>query len=331
MLVAVLAVLAGEAMADEDIESCRQIVKDADRLACYDRLVGGPHKPAADPIPAKSFDAAASESDRLSERMELEQKDKLGTFLFRPYRPVYVLPLRAISKVNETPTSPNPDNTVTEPLGYDDIESKFQLSFKTKVWQNIAGSPADLWFGYTQQSYWQVYNKSQSSPFRETDYEPEAFVTVPVDFGKPGFKLRYVNFGFTHQSNGRPDPLSRSWNRIYAAFGIESGNLVMQVRPWYRIRESAANDDNPDITDYVGRGELALVYRYGSQQFALIGRHSLKGGDANHGSLQFEWSFPLAGYLRAHVQAFTGYGESLIDYNHRQTTIGLGVSLAEWL
>jgi phospholipase A1 len=331
MLVMILAGFTAQAMAAEDIESCRQIVKDADRLACYDRLAGGPPKPVADPVPAKSMDVAAAQTDRLSERMELDQKDKLGTFLFRPYRPVYLLPFRAMSKANEFPTSPNPDNTVSQPLGLDDIEAKFQLSFKTKVWQNIAGSPADLWFGYTQQSYWQVYNKSESSPFRETDYEPEAFVTVPVDFGKPGFKLRYVNIGFTHQSNGRTNPLSRSWNRIYAAFGMETDNLVIQVRPWYRIREDAANDNNPDITDYMGRGELALLYRYGQQQFALVGRHSLKGGDANHGGLQLEWSFPLAGYLRAHVQAFTGYGESLIDYNHRQSTIGLGVSLAEWL
>ena len=325
-----LACANAQAGAVENLETCRALANDAERLACYDRVADRPAQPATDPIPAQS-DATTQIASRLSERMELDQKDKHGTFLFRPYRPVYVLPLRVMHGPNEWPASPNPENTVTQPLSLDTTEAKFQLSFKTKIWQNIFASPADLWFGYTQQSYWQVYNKSDSSPFRETDYEPEVFTTIPLNVGDEAFKLRYLNLGFVHQSNGRSNPMSRSWNRLYAGFGFQTPSFILQFRPWYRIPEKASNDDNPDISDYVGRAEVNALFRWGEQQFALIGRHSLKGGSANHGSLQLEWSFPLAGYLRAHFQAFTGYGESLIDYNHRMTTFGLGISLMEWL
>ena len=54
-----------------------------------------------------------------------------------------------------------------------------------------------------------------------------------------------------------------------------------------------------------------------------------RAGDS-HGSARFTWSFPVAGNLRGYLEAFTGYGESLIDYNHRATYLGVGVSLLDW-
>jgi len=44
------------------------------------------------------------------------------------------------------------------------------------------------------------------------------------------------------------------------------------------------------------------------------------------------WTTPkVLGPLRIYVQATTGYGESLIDYNWNQNTIGIGVSLNDAL
>src|SRR5690606_24532033 len=107
-------------------------------------------------------------------------------------------------------------------------------------------------------------------------------------------------------------------------------NWLLTVRPWWRMRESRADDDNRDISDYLGRADLTLVHRRGEHEFALLLRHSLRGGARSHGAAQFDWSFPLSRSLRGHVQVLEGYGESLIDYNHRATQVGLGISLFEW-
>ncbi|MGK2952654.1 MAG: phospholipase A [Thiobacillus sp.] len=52
----------------------------------------------------------------------------------------------------------------------------------------------------------------------------------------------------------------------------------------------------------------------------------------NHGQALTDWEgwgFPLCGRLKGYVQYFNGYGESLVDYNQRQQSVGLGVSLTE--
>jgi phospholipase A1 len=274
--------------------------------------------------------ANAGKGSLLDSRWELAKDSKLGTWNFRAYKPVYLLPAFWSSDVNQTPSSPNPNNTVTTPLGLDSVEAKFQLSFKTKAWENVFGDNGDLWMAYTQSSRWQVYNAEESRPFRETNYEPEVMLTFRNNYRIAGWNGRLAGIGVNHQSNGRADPLSRSWNRVIGIVGLDRENWALTLRPWWRVKESANDDNNRDIEDYVGRADATLVYVRGGHQFSVMGRHSLRGGDRSHGAVQLDWGFPIHNNLRGHLQIFDGYGESLIDYNHRATYIGLGVSLFEW-
>jgi phospholipase A1 len=274
--------------------------------------------------------ANAGKGSLLDNRWELAKDSKLGTFNFRAYKPVYLFPVFWSSNQNEMPHSPNPLNTVTTPQNLDAYETKFQLSFKTKALENLFGDNGDLWMGYTQSSRWQVYNADASRPFRETNYEPEVLLVFRNNYSIGGWKGRMSAIGLNHQSNGRADPLSRSWNRIMFNFGFDRDNWAIMARPWIRVSEERKDDDNPDISDYMGRGDVTIVHTIGQHQLSLMGRHSFRGGDRSHGALQFDWGFPIHNQLRGHLQIFDGYGESLIDYNHRATYIGLGVSLMEW-
>ncbi|HYM87046.1 MAG TPA: phospholipase A [Pseudoxanthomonas sp.] len=279
------------------------------------------------------YDAAlanAGKGSLLDSRWELAKDSKLGLFQLRAYKPVYVLPAFWTSDRNETPQSPNPANTVTTPEELDSLEAKFQLSFKTKIVENLFGDNGDIWGAYTQSSRWQVYNSENSRPFRETNYEPEVMLVFRNNYSIAGWRGRMAGISLNHQSNGRSDPLSRSWNRAILNIGLDRENWALTLRPWYRIKEDASDDNNADIEDYVGRGDATLTYSRDGHEFSVMGRHSLRGGDKSHGALQLDWGFPINRQLRGHLQVFDGYGESLIDYNHKATYVGLGISLLEW-
>ncbi|WP_018076777.1 phospholipase A [Thiobacillus denitrificans] len=315
-----------------DWESCSAISADAERLACYDRLAGRPQpaavssvEPHAAPTPVAAPAAPPEPKllSALSRHWELDDEAKRGAFLFRPHHPNYFLPLKVSNSPNNTPFQATPAQAG---IGLDSVETELQLSFKIKAMQGVFGyDNVDLWFGYTARSFWQAYNSSMSSPFRENNYEPEAMLVFRTHYDLAGFRGSFINLGLVHQSNGRGAALSRSWNRVYAQFGFERGNLALLLRPWYRI-PAHDGDDNPDIDDYLGYGDLQAVYSKGRNTYSLLLRNNFRMSD-NRGALKLNWNFPLYGRLRGYVQYFNGYGESLIDYNHSQQSLGLGVSL----
>jgi phospholipase A1/A2 len=333
--------------ADSALKRCAAIEDALERLACYDTLsnrlpsdvtpqTSGPRETIQPAEPPQPLAAAIQEGaigprlTALSRHWELDPAAKQGTFLLRPHKQNYFLPARYSNAPNNQPSSPTqaPPQQVVD---LDNVEAKFQLSLKTKVVENMFDGHADLWLSYTQQSSWQVYNSGISRPFRETDYEPEVFMVFPIDREGAGSRARFVNFGLVHQSNGRADPLSRSWNRLYGQVGLERGNLAVMARAWYRIPESYSDDNNPDIEHFLGYGDLLAVYKWNTRNtVSLLVRNNLSWND-NKGGYQLDWSFPLYGRLKGYVQVFTGYGESLIDYNWRQTTFGVGVLLTDWM
>ena len=259
-------------------------------------------------------------------------EDTKGLFKLKSYKPIYVLFANYTNNVNNTPTSDAPDHSITEPMPLNDTELKFQFSVKSKVIRNIFGKKigGSVWAGYTQTSRWQLYNGDLSRPFRETNYEPELMLIVPTKYNLFGLSGVYSGVGLNHQSNGRGNPLSRSWNRVIFQFGWETKKLSIVLKPWIRIQEDTEDDDNPNIEDYMGRGELMLAYKKGRHNISFIGRHSLRTGNENRGGIFINYSIRAYDNLKIFTQFFHGYGESMIDYNHKQTTIGIGLSLLSW-
>ena len=206
-------------------------------------------------------------------------------------------------------------------------EVKFQISVALPIWRDIFGEKSVLAGSYTQRSWFQLSNVSQSSPFRETNYEPSLFLGWSTQKALPwGWTLQDWETGFVHESNGRSDyeMKSRSWNRLYARASATKDNWIIEIKPWWRIPEKADKDDNPDISKYRGYFDLSLGYRSDSgHQIKVKGHYSLK----NRGGVEVSYSYPLTEHISLYTQYYGGYGESLLDHNRKIQRIGVGISL----
>ena len=369
LLFAVAAALPAAAVANDAALQCTLLQDNALRLACYDKVFAAQlppeqplseheadGKPQLDVVqsvrqsignkeamlvfdtpegqaePSQELADAAAAYTPLSQMYDLDANDPHGILTVREHNPMYLMPVWYNSSPNYAPSSPTRGAASQERFSDQKrIETKMQVSFKSKIAEDLFKSRADLWFGYTQKSDWQIYNQGRrSAPFRNTDYEPEIFITQPVKAQLPwGGRLRMLGVGFAHQSNGQSRPESRSWNKVYAMAGMEWGKLTVIPRVWMRLFDSRGEDnDNPDLTKYLGYGDVKLQYRLNDKHnFSTTLRYNPKSG---YGAAEAAYTFPIKGKLQGVVRGFHGYGESLIDYNHKQSGIGFGLMFNGW-
>lgn len=263
----------------------------------------------------------------ISRRIIAERRTEYNPYVLTPHKMNYILPAITSSGINT--------DAYRSLDGYEenlsDVETKFQLSLKVPLYHHSIFIEGDgLYLGFTLEAWWQTFSSNLSKPFRETNYQPEIFYIAPLKWhpfeGNTGFVV-----GLEHQSNGRGTLLSRSWNRFYGHFLFEKEEFALSIKPWIRLSEEPKafpfdpdGDDNPDIEDFMGHFELGMVYQWNDLQFTFKGRRNFS---THNGAAELGLTFPLWGRLRGYATAFNGYGESLIDYNHKQTRYGLGVTL----
>lgn len=248
-----------------------------------------------------------------------------GNFGLKPHNVNFILPV----SIRERPY-----NSRIPKLEYENIESQLQVSLKLNVFKNYFGLDEKYFVAYTQRAFWQFY--IDSSPFRETLYSPEAFVEFPIEDHHSMFGLRSLTFGFSHESNGQPDtdgikfedaqtPLenfSRSINFFYLKIRTQHNALISDLKLIAPVDDLS---DNPDIMDYRGYAELKFTYFIDEHMFTLMGRGNI---GKLKGATEATYSYPLLNDANFYVHVFSGYGESLIDYNREITKYSVGFSFS---
>lgn len=224
-------------------------------------------------------------------------------------------------------------------------QMKYQISAKFPV---VEFSDYHLYFSYTQKSFWDIGKTSM--PFEESNYNPEIFISHPVDWPVDRrFKLHDVTLGlFEHESNGLAGPDSRSWNRSYVAssFGLESQKaleetkalihyrFLISVKLW--IAYSQKDQDqylesigrgNEEFSDYSGRGEIGASLRdillpknqidFKTRIFHAWNRESYEIG--------YHQNIPKTNFY-LYAQYWYGYGESLLRFAELDRRFKIGLS-----
>lgn len=219
--------------------------------------------------------------------------------------------------------------------GRDGADARFQLSFKYRLFDRES-LPARLLpllgsmhFGYTQTSLWDLHGDSK--PFRDTSYRPSLFWQGSLDTHHP-LLPSYWRAGYEHESNGKEGSASRSIDTLFAQpvwrQDFNDGRSLIVAPKFYGYLDK---DENPDIARY--RGYADWIIRYGHERGWMLGAR-LRQGTGGYASGELNLSVPLreplfsrtGGFL--HFQLFSGYGESLLDYNVRQDpTLRIGFSI----
>ena len=205
-----------------------------------------------------------------------------------------------------------------------DANAQIQLSFKLRLYE-----PADknsrrfldnLYFAYTQAAFWDL--TADSKPFLDTNYIPSFFYYVPNTDWRVGGNAVGIAAGYEHESNGKDGSESRSIDtlfvRPYFTFG-DTSDFYWTFSP--KIYAYIEKSENPDIQKYRGYGDFRFTYgKNDDWQTAWILR---KGTKSSAFSSDLQFTYPLnkllpglSGYLMA--QYFTGYGETLLNYNQRE-------------
>jgi len=263
-------------------------------------------------------------------KTNIKAKKTFDKFVINPYRANYIVPFsyRTNGKYQSYSLSDK----------YTNIEAEIQISLKIDLFKNIFGLNEIYSVSYTQNSWWQIY--VDSSPFRETNHKPEFEISVPV---KTNYKLlnylKRIKYKIAHNSNGQGnittntimaskynlENRSRSYNYMEADFLFEYKHLFLDLGINFPFLGNKDLTDNKDLYDYIGYNKLKLIY-INSNIYTML---KLNGNflTGKYG-IEFSNYYNVNKEKNVHLffKIFTGYGESLIDYNNRLTKIGIGIS-----
>lgn len=272
-----------------------------------------------------AFSASDNSTNLLEERLFKQRIAEADHLSFIPYRENYLIYSKLLDGVNQNPIDtafPNEEHS------FRDYELQFQFSFMVPIAVDMFDSPVSLYVAYTNRSFWQLFDIQDSKPFRETNHEPEIWLSYFYDLKWGEFNAPMIWLGLNHQSNGQYENLSRGWNRIFIKAFFDYRRYSFSIIHWNHLKEGDPIDDQYKYEKFIGSGEISVDYAFSKNDLSLTYAYSLEGSE--FGSITLEFAHPITDSLALYLRYFDGYGESLIDFDYESRTLSAGVKLNEW-
>lgn len=198
---------------------------------------------------------------------------------------------------------------------------KFQISISQRLTRSVLPGGTYLYLFYSQKCFWNVLEKS--FPMTDLNFNPGIGLTKPL-FAKDRF-IGKVSLIAEHESNGKAEEASRSWNRVSMAANILIDPTIMVHGkfwlPW------VDGENNRDLLDYYGIYQFGMSYRPISGRFggSLI-LTKRRGVNLNY-NVVAELCYRIFEKENQYLflQFYNGYGEGMLDYNKFKSQIRMGI------
>jgi len=266
--------------------------------------------------------------------IELEAKDYIGTT--PAPEPAKAKPQRtAIAKFFDNHLSPY------EPIYFligNYPAAEFQMSLKFQLFDltNSYAGVTNLYFAYTQTSYWDLISSDPS--FFDTSYKPSMFAYFPGLWTRKDDAIQFdLQGGVEHESNGRGGVAERSIYSAYLQPRITFGKpghlqFALQPRVWTYFW---VGHNNPDIAAYRGYADLHAFLTLKPEpnswaNFQVETRFRI-GDGGEHPGIQIDGRYKFPHFNPViDVQYFEGYGQTLRQYNKEAHGLRVGLCLWYW-
>ncbi|MFV0468147.1 MAG: phospholipase A [Dysgonomonas sp.] len=210
--------------------------------------------------------------------------------------------------------------TLTGRMGRFNSDAKIQFSISQRLTNSVLPFRTYLFLTYSQLAFWDIFR--ESFPFGDINFNPT------IGLGKALiYKNRFLGitaFQVEHESNGKDEDYSRSWNKIslMSLFKINK-SVTLQMKIWLPLVDG---QNNRDIAEYKGWGHMALDYNYKSK--FNVGLVVTKRNTPNlSANIVANMSYRLFKNDNQYIflEYYNGYGESLIDYNQYHHRLRIGI------